>query len=189
MMLETKDELREQARLHRDHLPPDISAPEEAAKLFHETVLVAPTQIVAGYWPQGKEFDVRYILDDLLGQGIDCALPIATKDTRVMRFARWRADAPLIKGAFGVMEPETKDYVDPDIVLVPFLAFDRRGYRLGYGGGHYDATLDDLRDRRDVLAVGVGYAEQAVLFNLPVEDHDQPLDLIVTPRGVHDFRK
>ncbi len=184
----SKDDLREQARIHRTQLPPDITAPEEAARLFGEHVPVTPGQVVAGYWPLGKEFDVRYILDDLLRAGVTCALPMASTNDRVMRFVQWDAESVMKKGAFGIMEPEHGDIVQPDIVLVPFLAFDRRGYRLGQGGGHYDATLADLRTRKDILAVGVGYAEQAVLFNLPVESHDQRLDLIITPRGVHDFR-
>lgn len=188
MSLSSKDELREQAHIHRTHLPPDITAPENAARLFAETITVAPGQVVAGYWPMGKEFDVRYILDDLLKAGVTCALPIAAADTRIMRFVLWNADKPMKKGAFGIMEPDGGEAVDPDILLVPFLAFDRRGYRLGRGGGHYDATIADLRARNAVTAIGVGYAEQAVLFNLPVEDHDQKLDLIITPQGVHDFR-
>lgn len=184
----SKDDLREQAQIHRTQLPPDITAAEEAARLFAETVSAAKGQVVAGYWPMGKEFDVRYILDDLLKAGVTCALPVAGKDSRVMRFVQWNDKTVMKKGGFGIMEPEGGDLVDPDILLVPFLAFDRRGYRLGRGGGHYDATLADLRARKHILAVGVGYAEQAVLFNLPVEDHDQRLDLIITPRGVHDFR-
>lgn len=185
----SKDDLREQARIHRTQLPPDIHAPEEAARLFAAHVRVASGQVVAGYWPLGKEFDVRYILDDLLKAGVTCALPVSSANDRVMRFVTWHADAPMTKGAFGIMEPEGGEAVDPDILLIPFLAFDRRGYRLGRGGGHYDATLADLRARKHILAVGVGYAQQAVLFNLPVEDHDQKLDLIITPGGVHDFRK
>lgn len=184
----SKDDLREQAQIHRTQLPPDITAPEEAARLFAEHVTVAKGQVVAGYWPMGKEFDVRYILDDLLKVGVTCAMPVAGKDSRVMRFVEWNDKSVMKKGSFGVMEPDGGNPVDPDILLVPFLAFDRRGYRLGRGGGHYDATLADLRARKHILAVGVGYAEQAVLFNLPVEDHDQRLDLIITPRGVHDFR-
>ena len=65
---------------------------------------------------------------------------------------------------------------------MPLLAFDRRGHRLGYGEGYYDATLADLRARKKVIAVGLAYAQQAILFNLPAEDHDQPLDWIITPQ-------
>lgn len=185
---QTKDDLREQARLHRDRLPPDIDAPEEAAKIFHKSVNVTPGQVVAGYWPKGKEFDVRYILDDLLQAGVHCVLPVVEKGNRVMRFALWDASTAMVKGAYDIMEPDSRDFVDPDIVLVPFLAFDRKGYRLGYGGGYYDATLADLRARKEITAIGVGYAEQAVLFNLPVDGYDQKLDMIITPRSVHDFR-
>ena len=81
------------------------------------------------------------------------------------------------------------DALLPDILLIPFLSFDRYGYRLGQGGGYYDATLAHLREEKDILAIGMGYAQQAVLFKLPAEDHDQKMDMVITPQNVHDFRK
>ena len=186
---ENKETLRQQARAHLEHLPPDLAAPEEAAARFFEVLKPRQGQVVAGYWPNGKEYDVRYILDDLLKEGVTCALPVVQKDSLVLGFHKWDEDVPLEKGAFGIMEPQGSVPVDPDIVLVPLMAFDRRGYRLGHGGGYYDATLAALRAQKDILAAGVGYSEQAVLFPLPVEEHDQRLDLIVTPGAVHDFRK
>lgn len=182
-----KDELREQAMLHREKIRPEDEDIENAATLFTQTV---PFQgkIVAAYWPFGDEFDVRYIIDDILKAGGKIALPIASKTSREMQFAPWDGAGDLVKGDWGIFIPKTDERVAPDILLVPFLAFDRRGYRLGRGGGHYDATIATLRGRKEILAVGVGYAAQAVLFNLPVEAHDEKLDMVITPQGVHDFR-
>lgn len=184
----SKETLREQARIHLLHLPPDIEAPEEGARVFLETITPKKGQVIAGYWPKGKEFDVRYILDDLLKADVTCALPTVQKDSLILEFKKWDEGVPLQKGPFDIMEPQGSESVLPDIILVPFIAFDRQGYRLGHGGGYYDATLAALREQKDVLAIGIGYAEQAVLFHLPVEEHDQRLDLIITPKGVHDFR-
>lgn len=183
-----KNSLREQALLHRDRILPDPADAESAAELFRAHVPVREGQIVSAYWPLGKEFDVRFIIDDLIRSGIKVALPISGRESRVMEFALWDGASDLVKGEFGIYVPKDKVLVEPDILIIPFLAFDRKGHRLGRGAGHYDNTLAALRAKKNVLAVGIGYAEQAVLFNLPAEEHDQPLDIIITPKGVHDFR-
>ncbi len=183
-----KDELREQALFHRDRILPDEENIENASLLFSEHVRIKSDSIVAGYWPLGKEFDVRYIMDDVLKAGGQLALPVASKTSRVMGFAPWDGKGNLVKGDFSIMVPDTTERVEPDILLIPFLAFDRKGYRLGRGAGHYDNTITALRTKKDILAIGVGYAGQAVLFNLPVEPHDEKLDMVITPQGVHDFR-
>lgn len=185
----SKADLRQQALLHREQIRPADEDIEQAARIFSQEVKIEAGQIVAGYWPMGNEFDVRYLMQDALAGGARLALPVASRTSRVMGFAPWDGKSELVKGAWGVMVPDTILRVDPDILLVPFLAFDRRGYRLGRGGGHYDATIQDLRAKKDILTIGVGYAAQAVLFNLPVEDHDEKMDIIITPAGVHDFRK
>lgn len=174
---------------HRDRLERTDEDFEAAARVFMADINPSKNQIVAGYWPAGREFDVRFILDDCLKAGIVCALPIIQKDSRELKFARWDETIPLSEGPFGIMEPAGADFVLPDIVLTPMLAFDRKGHRLGYGKGYYDATIEALRAQKDILAIGVGYAEQAVLFNLPAESHDQPLDVVLTPQGLQDFRK
>lgn len=182
-----KDELREQALLHREKIRPGDEDIENAVALFREATAIEG-KIIAAYWPTHDEFDVRYFIDDILKAGGKIALPIASKTSRVMEFAPWDPKDDLIKGDFGIFIPKTDGRVEPDILLVPFLAFDRKGYRLGRGGGHYDATIAALRSAKEILAIGVGYASQAVLFNLPVEPHDERLDMIITPQGVHDFR-
>jgi 5-formyltetrahydrofolate cyclo-ligase len=186
--MSTKAELREQAIFHRDRIKPEDEDVEAASALFFDHVDAAG-KVVAVYWPMGKEFDSRYLIQDLLKKNIAVVLPVASKATREMAFAPWDGKAELVKGDFGIMVPDTQERAEPDILVVPFLAFDRRGHRLGRGAGHYDATIGALRARRKILAIGLGYAGQAVLFNLPAEEHDAPLDLVITPSGVHDFRK
>ncbi len=186
--MKEKDELREQALLHLDRLRAGDEDPEAAAALFRDNVPMMNGQVVALYWPMQNEFDVRYIIDDLLRRDVAVALPITSRKTREMVFSLWDGKGDLAKGEFGVFIPPVERRVEPDIVVVPMLAFDRKGTRLGRGGGHYDTTLAALRQKRDILAVGVAYAAQAVLFNLPVEPHDQKLDMIITPKDVFDFR-
>jgi 5-formyltetrahydrofolate cyclo-ligase len=183
-----KDDLRQTALEHLKRIRPEEESAEDSVPLFREQVSLKEGQIVALYWPMGKEFDVRPIMDDLFRRGFEICLPIPSKTSRIMGFSLWDGKENLVKGAFGVFIPPVLTLVDPDVVIVPLLAFDRKGYRLGRGAGHYDATLADLRERKNILAVGAGYASQAVLFNLPVEDHDQKMDMVVTEQAVLDFR-
>ena len=100
----------------------------------------------------------------------------------------WTWGEPLAAGVWGIREPLPQaPAVDPDIVLAPLLAFDRAGHRLGYGGGYYDLTIAQLRGRKTIVAVGVAFAAQEV-FTVPVTPRDAALDLVLTERGVIDFR-
>jgi 5-formyltetrahydrofolate cyclo-ligase len=186
-----KEILRTEALRHRARIDTRLENASAVTEKFFLSVIPPQDAIIAAYWPKSGEFDTRPLLDELLQKKFKCALPVMQKESRVLKFAAWDDRMPLKESAFGVMEPAINNltkWVIPNIVIVPLLAFDRRGYRLGHGYGYYDATLNDLRNRECIIAVGVGYGQQAVLFNLPTEDHDQKLDLIITPSGVHDFR-
>ncbi len=189
-MKEQKETLRQEALRHRSRMDPRDEDPDEACDIFFDKIAPKTGQVIAAYWPMEREFDSQAILERLLVQGHICALPVVQKDSRILRFARWDDTIELKKSAQGVHEPlinETTQWLEPDIVIVPFIAFDRRGYRLGYGGGYYDATLSYLRKKKEILAVGVGFARQACLFNLPIEDHDERLDWVITPQDSHCF--
>lgn len=138
---------------------------------------------IAGYHPKGDEADVMPALAALANAGHATALPLVAGRAWPLVFRLWRPGHPLVPGAFRVMEPMGEaPLVQPDIVLVPLLAFDAAGYRLGYGGGFYDRTLEVLRAEAPTMAVGIGYAGQKV-DKLPVDAYDQRLDWIVTEQG------
>jgi 5-formyltetrahydrofolate cyclo-ligase len=183
----SKTSIRHEAILHRDRIDPRTENADDAAQLFIETIEPKPGQVVALYWPKLREFDTLPLIHELLKLGVVCCLPVMQSESRILKFARWAENDVLVPGPFDVMQPAGQDWIDPDIVVVPYLAFDRRGYRMGYGKGYYDATLSDLRARRDVIAVGYGYGQQAVLFNLPIDDHDEKMDWIITPQKVMRF--
>ena len=182
-----KQTLRENARLHRDRLDVDEGDFERVIDVFFEKVNPPQDKIISLYWPVGKEFDCRYLLDELVKRGFQCALPIVEKNSRVLTFKQWTHDTKMTRGAFDVFEPQGGAELVPDIVLAPLLAFDQKGYRLGQGGGYYDATLEALRAQKQVSYIGVGYAEQAVLLKLPREAHDVPLDAMLTPQTLIEF--
>lgn len=186
----TKDDIRFKAKRFRQTLRPDMDAAEKACEMFFETCKPQKESIIALYWPMKDEFSTQLILEELLEKGFTCCLPVTQKDGRALKFAKWTKNDPLQEGAYKVHEPVVDDktqWLEPDIVVVPLIAFDRLGNRLGYGAGHYDATLEKLRSEKDILAVGVAFAEQIVLFPLPAEDHDQRLDLVITPEKVYSF--
>lgn len=138
---------------------------------------------IAGYHPKGDEVDVLPALSGLAVAGHATALPVVTGRAWPLVFRLWRPGHPLVPGAFRIMEPMgDAPLAQPDIVLVPLLAFDRAGYRLGYGGGFYDRTLEVLRAEAPTIAVGIGYAGQGV-DKLPIDAYDQKLDWIVTEQG------
>ncbi len=187
-MSEQKSLLREQARQHREITDIRGEDIEAATPLFFETIQPQENQIIAAYWPKGREFDPTHILETALIQNFTCALPKVDKANKILKFVKWDQSIDLVKGEYGIMEPVDGEIVEPDIFLVPFLSFDRKGYRLGQGGGYYDATLAHYRAMKDITAIGIGYAHQAVLFTLPVEKHDEKMDYILTPQGITDYR-
>lgn len=186
-MSDQKPQLRDQARKHRASMDPFIEDPEHAANLFFDTIKPTTDQIIATYCPKGKEFDALCVAEAAITRDIRAALPIVEKDTRILKFAAWDKECEMKPNKYGIQEPAGTEELVPDIIIVPFLAFDRRGTRLGQGGGYYDATLAELRKTKDILAIGMGYSQQAVLFNLPREDHDEPLDWVITPKEAHYF--
>jgi len=186
-MSEAKQHLRDQARKHRASMDPFAEDPLAASALFFDTIKPSPDKIIATYCPKGREFDALCVAETAIANGHKAALPVIQKDTLILKFIEWTAESEMAQNKYCIEEPSSGEELIPDIVIVPFLAFDRRGNRLGQGGGYYDATLAELRKTKDILAIGMGYSQQAVLFNLPYEDHDEPLDWVITPAKAHYF--
>ncbi len=144
-----------------------------------------PGLIVSGYWPFRSEIDPRPLMLRFVRAGGELLLPVtpAKGADTPLRFHRWNADDILHPSAFGMHEPHpSTETADPDVVLVPLLAFDRSGGRLGYGAGHYDRTLQQLRAIKPVVAIGLAFAAQEI-DAVPMDAHDQRLDAILTERG------
>lgn len=177
-----KAESRRRARdLRREiHARLEPEAGRSFVRIFLSNVPWRPEFAIAGYWPLPGEADARPLLVALHERGCAVALPVVEAKGAPLLFRRWRPGMVLEAGPHGTTHPPSDEpSLDPDLLLVPLLAFDRGGRRLGYGGGFYDRTLCALRARRQVVAVGIAYAEQE-LPALPDEPHDQRLDWIVT---------
>lgn len=139
---------------------------------------------VSLFHSMGDEIDVGPLLRAMERAGHRIVLPVVTAKATPLTFRVWKSDDPLIPGGFGtsVPLPEAAE-AEPDLLFVPLLAYDDAGYRLGYGGGFYDRTLERLRGLKDITAVGVAFSDQRV-DSVPVGPHDQPLDWIATERGL-----
>ena len=141
---------------------------------------------VTGYWPVRGEIDPLPLLRLLHAKGCSLALPALPQGGGDMEFRFWTPAVSMVSGAFDIPVPPRQGGVMevPDVLLVPLLAFDRRLYRLGYGGGHYDRALARLRrGSPQTLAFGLAFAGQE-MESLPREAHDQPLDGVLTPAGM-----
>lgn len=138
-------------------------------------------RIVSAYWPFRGEPDLLPWLEGLAERGAVAALPMVVERHAPLLFRRWARGESLQPGVWNIPFPANGDEVTPDIVIAPVVGFDAAGYRLGYGGGFFDRTLAALRKRP--LVVGVGYDRQVIRTIYP-QDHDVPMDRIVTETGI-----
>ena len=184
---EAKAALRLKARATRAAIAPAVrqAAAKAAATHFFSGLSLAPRQIVAGYWRIKDEMDCQPILIRLMDSGQPVCLPVVLGDDQPLDLRLWEDGAPLYEAGFGTLAPsDLAPRVVPDIVIMPLLGFDRRGTRLGYGGGYYDRTLETLPTKPRL--VGLAFAAQEFDI-IPREPHDVPLDAIVTETGFRTF--
>ncbi|MBM1219701.1 5-formyltetrahydrofolate cyclo-ligase [Ponticoccus sp. SC2-23] len=141
---------------------------------------------LAGYAAMRTEIDPLPALEEAAAHG-PVGMPVIMGKAQPLKFRDWTPGCEMIAGEFGAAIPARGDWLEPQILIVPLLAFDWRGGRLGYGGGFYDRTLERLRAAGPVLAIGFAFAAQET-ESLPTEPIDQPLDLIVTEQGILEPR-
>lgn len=158
----------------------DAAARVAAANEHLQRVLAAHGgAVLAGYMPMRSEISPLPAMDG--HQGATC-VPVIMAPATPLRFAAYRAGAKMVEGDFGALIPADVTFLTPSVLIVPLLAFDARGYRLGYGGGFYDRTLQGLRAQGKITAIGFAFAGQEVP-EVPIDANDQRLDMIVTENG------
>lgn len=182
---ETKRALRNEALARRDALSANYrqSAAETIAN-FPFPAKVPKGAIVSGFFPMKTELNLIPLMRALEAKGAQIALPRIVGRGNPLSMRAWKFGDPLVPGQWGIREPapDAKE-VAPDILLVPFAAFDRRGYRIGYGAGYYDMTIAGLKAKKKVITVGFGFSAQEI-GECPVEPHDQKLDYVMTEAGL-----
>ena len=180
-----KPALRSALRARRRALAAaDPDAGARAAGHFPSGLAVATAGL---YWPAGAEIDPRPLGLRLAEAGLVLALPAVLATGAPLAFRRWDGAPPPARDGLGLPAPDpAAPLLRPDLLVVPLLAFDRFGGRLGQGGGYYDRTVAQLRAAGPVLILGLAYAGQEV-DRLPAETHDQPLDAVLTEAGFRRF--
>jgi 5-formyltetrahydrofolate cyclo-ligase len=178
----------ERERLIKARLALSVAQRQEASARITDRVdawcrarrLLSPGVVVSGYWPLRGEPDMRPWLVSLLDAGLICALPVVPEKGAPLRFRAWRPGCAMEKGFWGIPVPTAAEPVTPDILLAPVVGFDPENYRLGYGGGYFDRTLERMREQGlSYHAIGVGYA-LARVDTIHPQAHDIALDTIMT---------
>ena len=187
-----KETLRAEAKAKRGRIAPDAAA--AAARAVRDRVLAAnlvpERAVVSGFWPIGDEFDPRPLLEALHRRGHRLCLPVVVGKGRALAFRVWAPGDPLERAGFGLSVPAwNAPPAIPRFLIVPLLAFDRRGGRVGYGAGYYDRTIAELKAHVPrPFALGVGFAVQEVA-EVPALAHDQRLDAVATEDYLIETRR
>ena len=191
-MAALKEELRRSALAVRAGIPADDQ--QKAARCivsrFFEVLSIKPGSVVAGYWPTRAEIDIRPLLHEIRKRGGRIVLPTVADFKKPLIFREWLPETSMIDGRFGIKQPdpESSDAFVPSLLLVPMLAFDLKGHRLGYGSGFYDRTFASFEGVHDFKAIGMAYEVQMV-DHVPTDEHDYRMDMIITEQYIRTFER
>jgi len=139
-------------------------------------------KIIGGYYPVNFEIDDLTLLRKFEKNRFDISLPVIEKNFQ-MDFYKWSFSDPLKVNRYGIPEPVIKNIVNPDILLIPLVAFDKNLNRLGYGGGYYDRLIQKLSNKKKILKIGLAFSVQKI-NKVPINTYDQKLDYIVTNKYI-----
>ena len=188
---ETKQRFREQAQIRRKSVARAASAQAPQALADNFLDVMPPMNagsVISGYLAIGDEMPVTPLLEKLIQSNHVACLPVVIKTGHPLLFRTWSPGLVLEDGPLKTRHPgPEQSETEPDILLVPMLAFDERGHRMGWGGGYYDRTLQALRQKKHVLGVGVAFEGQRV-DAVPNGPYDQPLDWVVTEITAHQIK-
>jgi 5-formyltetrahydrofolate cyclo-ligase len=189
MVHEQKKHLRQKAHEDRRifHATVDQDILDHHLLNLFETLHIPPSVILAGYMPMGSELNILSLLEELTRRGYTVCLPVVVDHTIPLVFRAWIPEDPLMSDKVGVLSPsDTAQILIPDVLLIPLLAFDGVGNRLGHGMGHYDLTLKALAEQKPIQAIGMAYEVQKVPF-LPTYPTDYPMDRVITEKRIYSF--
>jgi len=179
-----RKERRAEMIARRKALPPDAQrrSDERIAQLLLEGFPLLRGLTVGFYWPFEGEVEPRVAMHRLRTQGARTALPVVVAKAAPLEFREWVPGAPTVPGVFGLPVPQTPKVV-PDAVLMPPVGVDRRGYRLGYGGGYFDRTLAVLSPQP--LKIGLA-REVSLMETIHPQPHDVPMDFVIMESGIYE---
>ena len=186
-----KVQFREIALGKRREIHNKISHNEYGTRIMHflhEWISGKKSVSVIGlYYPVNSEMNPLTLIEYFNNQGVITCLPIVIDKNSPLIFKAWSPGKDMVAGRYGIPVPDNDQVVIPDLVICPLLAYDEKGMRLGYGGGFYDRTIRHLRRNKQTRYMGLAFSQQKSYYDLPSEDHDVPLDTILTELGISNF--
>jgi len=184
-----KSQLRAEVLSLRDALPAAVrAAAADAIAVQPFPIKITPGVIVSGFLPMKTEINPIPLMRKLADAGVKLALPAIAGRGKPLIMRTWKFGDPFKTGQWGIREPVPEaPEVAPNILIVPLAAFDRMGHRIGYGAGYYDMTINALRAKKKITAIGIAFAAQEIT-QVPTSERDARLDLVLTEREVIDFR-
>jgi len=185
-LLTRKSDVRREARVTRSVSRCGYASIRAADELYEVLAKTPRTEPISGYMAIGTEIDPMPAMERLATGGHRVCVPVIQGKGQPLIFREWTPSSALIEGDFGALIPRGGEILEPTTLVVPLLAYDASGNRMGYGGGFNDRTLALLRERRPTRAIGFAFAAQE-MHSLPAEPTDEPLDDIVTENGLHSF--
>ena len=179
---------REQSLVLRDRAHAEDDG--MAARKITAQIIMLPEldeiRMISGYSPIHSELDCFIILKALHAARFPFCIPTTTPKGNPLEFRSWNMRTQLEEGPFGTMH-SSEIIVTPEVLLVPLIAFDLKGNRLGYGGGYYDRTIEQLRAKNiELVVIGIGYDNQK-LASVPTDSYDQSMDIVVTEKKTYRF--
>ena len=185
-----KKAIRRDAVARRDGLPAvDRAKAAETIAARPFPIAIKPGMVVSGFSSLKSEINPVPLMRKLADQGAQLALPVVAGKGKPLIMRAWSFGEPLDSGVWGIREPKADaPEVAPDILIVPLLAFDRTGNRIGYGAGYYDMTIAKLRAMKPTVAIGFAFSAQEIA-EVPVTPRDARLDLVLTEREIIDLRR
>ena len=182
-----KEIIRKKFLIKRENLKENFSekSKEDLIKNFFNYSKDLNYKILAGYYPIGSEICCLEILRLSNNSKTITSIPFIKEDNTI-EFRKWSVGEPLVKGVFGIPSPKKKYNLNPNIILVPLIAFDKYGSRIGFGSGIYDRTLPLFKGSKKI---GLAFSGQLHDRRLPVQDFDYPLDTVVTEKEVFKFNE
>ena len=184
--------MRKKAKINRNIIHNKIGyESSQKVSIYIEKFLQENTNlnVVAAYMPINTELDLGPTIIKMRRLEKKICLPVIHLKDSPLQFKVWNEVTKLVAGEFNVLVPVSEEIIEPDLILCPLLSFDSKGFRLGYGGGFYDRTIDYLSKRKAILTMGCGYSQQLSQKCLPKGEYDKALDAVATERGITFFNK
>ena len=189
MIQEKKKHLRQEVRSYRNKYHKTVQQSDINSALISAflSLEISKSQVIAGYISVGAELDITELLRVLREEGYQVCLPVVLDSSQLLQFRQWTPETPLIKDSADIPSPGPEaSILIPDVLLIPLLAFDEQGNRLGQGMGTYDKTLAALSARKPILTIGMAYDIQKI-SHVPTHSTDYPMDRIITEKHIYDL--